>query len=361
MPRGRFITFEGGEGAGKSTQLRAPRRPAARRPVLDVLTTREPGGTPGAEAIRELIVHGPAERWRPLERAATCSWPRATTISTAPSCRRWRAAAWVLCDRFADSTPGLPGPCRRARHRAGRRAAGAAPGRASARPDPAARPAGRGRPRALRRAAARMARFEAKGAAYHERVREGFLAARRARARALRRDRRRPARPQVAAERSGAPCRHAARLPRMSAELAAAGGQPAAARPRARPRRACCGPGHGPAAACLAAARPARRRQGHARLPLRPPPAGRRRPRARPPTIRPHPVFRMVASGAHPDLRVLRARHQPEDRQALQGDPGRSGARWPTTRCTRRRRAAGARCCWSTRPTSSTLPAPTRC
>ncbi|RYG01609.1 MAG: thymidylate kinase, partial [Caulobacteraceae bacterium] len=65
MTRGRFITFEGGEGAGKSTQVR---RLVARLQGegLDVVQTREPGGSPGAEAIRNLVLKGEADRWSPV-------------------------------------------------------------------------------------------------------------------------------------------------------------------------------------------------------------------------------------------------------------------------------------------------------
>ena len=66
MQRGRFITFEGGEGAGKSTQAR---RLAERLTGLgnEVVLTREPGGSPGAEALRALLVEGEAKRWPAAE------------------------------------------------------------------------------------------------------------------------------------------------------------------------------------------------------------------------------------------------------------------------------------------------------
>jgi dTMP kinase len=65
MRPGRFVTFEGGEGAGKSTQLAHLAASLGAR-GLEVLATREPGGTAGAEAIRGLLVDGPQARWRPL-------------------------------------------------------------------------------------------------------------------------------------------------------------------------------------------------------------------------------------------------------------------------------------------------------
>ena len=62
MARGFFISFEGGEGAGKSTQVR---RLAERLKALghELVLTREPGGSPGAEAIRDIVLNGPPERW----------------------------------------------------------------------------------------------------------------------------------------------------------------------------------------------------------------------------------------------------------------------------------------------------------
>ena len=102
MTRGRFITIEGGEGAGKSTQLRRLAA-ALRGRGIDCLLTREPGGTEGAEAIRELLVHGPAERWRPLAELYLFLAAREDHLHRAvlPALAR---GAWVLCDRFADST-----------------------------------------------------------------------------------------------------------------------------------------------------------------------------------------------------------------------------------------------------------------
>jgi dTMP kinase len=99
---GRLVTFEGGEGAGKSTQtLRLAA--ALRAAGFDPLLTREPGGTPGAEQIRELLVHGPPERWLPLSEALLLLAARHDHIvrRIGPALADGR---WVLCDRFMDST-----------------------------------------------------------------------------------------------------------------------------------------------------------------------------------------------------------------------------------------------------------------
>ncbi len=99
---GRLITFEGGEGAGKTTQIE---RLAAdlRRAGIDVVTTREPGGTPGAEAIRQLLVTGATERWSPLTETLLHLAARHDHVTRriAPALA---AGRWVVCDRFADST-----------------------------------------------------------------------------------------------------------------------------------------------------------------------------------------------------------------------------------------------------------------
>ncbi len=97
-----FISFEGGEGAGKSTQLK--RLGAAfERAQLPVITTREPGGCDSAEDIRALLVSGDAERWLPQTEALLMMAARAEhlehTIAPALAARKW-----VLCDRFFDST-----------------------------------------------------------------------------------------------------------------------------------------------------------------------------------------------------------------------------------------------------------------
>ena len=107
VPRGRFITLEGGEGTGKSTQL--PLAAAYLRDAdLEVVETREPGGSSGAEMIRGLLVNGPTDRWDPvtetmLHFAARREHLKRTIL---PALER---GAWVVCDRFADSTMAYQG------------------------------------------------------------------------------------------------------------------------------------------------------------------------------------------------------------------------------------------------------------
>lgn len=99
---GRFISFEGGEGAGKTTQI-ALLALFLRQRNHDVVTTREPGGTPGAEAIRALLVSGKSDRWDPLTEVLLINAARADHVTQLirPALAR---GAWVLCDRFVDST-----------------------------------------------------------------------------------------------------------------------------------------------------------------------------------------------------------------------------------------------------------------
>ena len=100
--RGRFISLEGSEGAGKTTGLECVRRVLAAR-GLPVVTTREPGGTPLAEAIRELLLRRHDETVQPLAETLLVFAARAQHVATvvAPALER---GAWVLCDRFTDST-----------------------------------------------------------------------------------------------------------------------------------------------------------------------------------------------------------------------------------------------------------------
>lgn len=106
MP-GRFITLEGGEGAGKTTQARhlAAALAARGRPVL---LTREPGGAPGAEAIRSMLVRGDTGRWVPLAETMLVFAARAEHV--ARTIRPALAAGmWVVCDRYVDSTAAYQG------------------------------------------------------------------------------------------------------------------------------------------------------------------------------------------------------------------------------------------------------------
>lgn len=177
MTRGRFISFEGGEGTGKSTQARRL-ADALRARGLEVVLTREPGGSPGAEAVRELVVTGDKDRWSPVAETLLMYAARADHLDRVirPALAR---GAWVVCDRFSDSTRAYQGL-----------AGGAAPELIEA-IDAAV--VGADRPdltlifdlppeTGLERAAARggEARFEAKGADYHRRLAGAFrtLAAR---------------------------------------------------------------------------------------------------------------------------------------------------------------------------------------
>jgi dTMP kinase len=102
MTRGRFITLEGGEGAGKSTQV-GTLAAALRARGLDVITTREPGGSAGAEEIRTLLVTGGAGRWSALTEALLHFAARRDHLERVV----WPALAsgcWVVSDRFVDST-----------------------------------------------------------------------------------------------------------------------------------------------------------------------------------------------------------------------------------------------------------------
>ncbi len=172
MSRGRFITFEGGEGGGKSTQVRLLAE-RLRNLVPEVIVTREPGGSAGAEAIRELVVKGSTDRWSPVTETLLFYAARRDHIERVigPGLER---GAWIVCDRFADST------------RAYQDSAGGAPAALidaleqqvldGVKPDLTLildLPVAAG----LARAAGRdhlETRFESKGEAFHERLRAAF-------------------------------------------------------------------------------------------------------------------------------------------------------------------------------------------
>lgn len=170
---GKFITLEGGEGAGKTTLIEGLKG-ALERDGLTVVKTREPGGTPNAEAIRELLLSGDVERWSPVSEALLFYAARVDHVERVirPAIER---GDWVLCDRFADSTRAYQGA-----------AGGTDPSRLAAlhkvaldsfEPDltlivdidPSV---------GLERTWARgekETRFEAKGSVFHERLRQAFL------------------------------------------------------------------------------------------------------------------------------------------------------------------------------------------
>lgn len=173
-PQGRFITFEGIEGAGKSTQLVAAARFLAARGVTCEVT-REPGGTPVAEALRRLLLEPQQE---PLD--ATAELLLVFTARAVHVANRIRPAlargAWVLCDRFTDATEAYQGAGRGVAEADVRALEGIA--QRGLRPDltllfdlPVEL--------SLARAAARSGRpdrFESEQHAFHARVRQGYLA-----------------------------------------------------------------------------------------------------------------------------------------------------------------------------------------
>ncbi len=173
MARGRFITFEGGEGTGKSTQARilAERLTSAGH---EVVATREPGGSPGAEQLRSLLLQGEAERWSPVSETLLMYAARSDHLERLirPALAR---GAWVVCDRFLDSTRAYQG------------AAGGVSNRlletlerhvvGEDRPDLTLvldLPVEQGLERAFGRNM--FDRFEAMDRAFHEKLRQGFLA-----------------------------------------------------------------------------------------------------------------------------------------------------------------------------------------
>jgi dTMP kinase len=171
MTPGHLITFEGGEGAGKSTQIErlASALQAAGRTVI---VSREPGGTVGAEAIRGLLLNGPPERWLPLGETLLLLAARLDHVE-----RRIRpalaAGQWVLCDRFADSTRVYQGMAGGVGvdlvDRLGQATIGdLAPDLTLIFDVPV-------EVGLARRSVATANRFEHKGQAFHQRVRDGFL------------------------------------------------------------------------------------------------------------------------------------------------------------------------------------------
>jgi dTMP kinase len=107
MTRGKFIAFEGGEGAGKSTQARLLADALAARGI-ECVVTREPGGTPGAEAIRALLLGTAGEGWHPRAEALLFAAARSDHVERLilPSLE---SGKWVICDRFVDSSRAYQG------------------------------------------------------------------------------------------------------------------------------------------------------------------------------------------------------------------------------------------------------------
>ena len=104
---GRFISLEGGEGAGKSTQA-ARLAAALLERGITAIVTREPGGSEGAEAIRELLMHGAVSRWSARTETLLFAAARADHVEKLirPALSR---GDWVICDRFIDSTRAYQG------------------------------------------------------------------------------------------------------------------------------------------------------------------------------------------------------------------------------------------------------------
>ncbi len=172
--RGQFITFEGGEGAGKSTQIKRL-ADALKKRGYDVVLTREPGGSPGAEAIRKLLVEGEPGRWDGITETLLFAAARRDHVERTirPALER---GAWVLCDRFMDSTIAYQGYGAGVDLALVRRLSTDAAGDIV--PDLTLildLPVEAGLARAIGRAGGED-RFERKGAEFHARLRDGFLA-----------------------------------------------------------------------------------------------------------------------------------------------------------------------------------------
>jgi dTMP kinase len=102
VSRGRFISLEGGEGVGKSTQVNSLAE-ALRSRGLDVLVTREPGGSEGAEKIRRILLEGDDDEWGIRAEALLFAAARADHVEKTIS-PALEAGRWVVCDRFTDSS-----------------------------------------------------------------------------------------------------------------------------------------------------------------------------------------------------------------------------------------------------------------
>jgi len=173
ITRGRFITLEGGEGAGKSTQAHLL-AVALRGRGFEVVVTREPGGSPRAEKIREAILSGLIAPLGPVAEAMMFTAARIDHLDKTirPALKR---GAWVVCDRFADSTRAYQGALGNLDPRLIRSLERIAIG--PCKPDLTIMVdvlADVGMARAAQRGVA-PDRFEAEGAAFHEALRRSFL------------------------------------------------------------------------------------------------------------------------------------------------------------------------------------------
>ncbi len=105
--RGRFISIEGGEGVGKTTQI-AALADAIRSAGFEVIITREPGGTQGAEIIRQMLLDGSAERWLPRAEALLFAAARSDHVERLIE-PALESGKWVISDRFIDSSRAYQG------------------------------------------------------------------------------------------------------------------------------------------------------------------------------------------------------------------------------------------------------------
>ena len=105
--RGRFLSIEGGEGVGKTTQINAL-ADAIRKAGHDVIVTREPGGTQGAEVIRQMLLGGSDERWLPRAEALLFAAARSDHVDRLIE-PALEGGKWVISDRFIDSSRAYQG------------------------------------------------------------------------------------------------------------------------------------------------------------------------------------------------------------------------------------------------------------
>lgn len=172
--KGRFITFEGGEGTGKSTQARRLAAVLKDKGIACVVT-REPGGSPGAEEIRNLVLKGDPARWSPLSEALLFYAARAdhTERTIKPTLD---AGKWVICDRYSDSSYAYQGGGRGLARETVRRIEAIAID--DFKPDLTLildMPVEIGLKRSISRQGNTETRFEEMDVAFHERMRKTFL------------------------------------------------------------------------------------------------------------------------------------------------------------------------------------------